>query len=225
MAYVGREVVQKKSQYVEMGDSMTGFMKKLGMSVSGGKRGTIGPFKQQINSLFSCMISCSYLNSQSKGQSRAGTRIESRLIADKVDLWWDENTEDLDVGEMQFWNAHVKLSDQLFEEMLTYPIPLDLRALRVLKGSAFALDIYSWLTHRFHSVDKDVEIPWHNLQLQFGAKFEATPDGTRDFKKNFIKHLQNVRTIYPDAKLLCESECLILKKSPTHVKQVTRMAR
>jgi hypothetical protein len=95
-----------------------------------------------------------------------------------------------------------------------------MRALKALKHSPMALDIYCWLTYRVSYLKKKTEIPWPALQMQFGAGYPDTLRGQLDFKRNFLKHLQSVLVIYPEAKAEKGSYGLLLRPSKPHVPQL-----
>ena len=46
------------------------------------------------------------------------------------------------------FNSVVVLSAEFYDELVAHAVPIDLRALKALKSSPLALDIYSWLTYR-----------------------------------------------------------------------------
>lgn len=100
-------------------------------------------------------------------------------------------------------------------------MPIDLRALKALKGSPLALDIYSWLTYRMSYLRKPCLIPWEALQTQFGADYRRL----RDFKRRFLGHLGNVVHVYPAVRLADCPTGLLLKPSPTHLPRVPAPGR
>ena len=51
------EAIRQKSATVEIADSLTGFIRDMGFAVTGGQRGTINAFKEQINALAACKLS------------------------------------------------------------------------------------------------------------------------------------------------------------------------
>ncbi|MGH8305788.1 MAG: replication protein RepA, partial [Steroidobacteraceae bacterium] len=53
----------------------------------------------------------------------------------------------------------------------TSPVPIDMRAMKALKRSPLALDIYFWLTYRLSYLRHARVIPWAALQLQFGSSY------------------------------------------------------
>ena len=94
---------------------------------------------------------------------------------------------------------------------------IDLRALKALKGSPLALDIYSWLTYRMSYLRRPCLIPWEALQTQFGADYGRL----RDFKKKFLSHLGDVLLVYPAARLSEQPVGLLLRSSPTHLPRIS----
>lgn len=113
------------------------------------------------------------------------------------------------------------MSSEFYEELIAHAVPIDLRALKALKGSPLALDIYSWLTYRMSYLRKPCLIPWEALQIQFGADYGRL----RDFKRKFLGHLGDVLHVYAAARLTERSTGLLLKPSPTHLPRAPRSPR
>jgi len=211
MSWITTEAVEKKSPDLELGHSLTGFMATLGMQSTGGRWGSNTRLRDQIERLFHCHISCSYTQEDHK----VGQNIS---IADGYELWWAPKKPDQGV----LWNSTVNLSPAFFKEITENPVPVDMRALRVLKKSPLALDLYCWLTYRMYSVDRRTPIPWELLQMQFGSSYPQTTRGKLDFKRNFIKQLKAVITVYPRANVDPTEKALILRPSPTHVPRLQK---
>ena len=91
-----------------------------------------------------------------------------------------------------------------------------MRALKALKRSPMALDIYCWLTYRMSYLKRPTQIPWGALQAQFGADYADTPQGRQGFKRGFFRALRSVLTVYP-AKVEEGTQGLKLHPSKTHV--------
>jgi hypothetical protein len=91
-----------------------------------------------------------------------------------------------------------------------------MRALKALKRSPMALDIYCWLTYRLSYLRKPTEIPWAVLQIQFGADYTRT----RGFKESFLHHLRKILTLYPEANVEKGERGLLIKPSKPHVAQL-----
>ena len=85
-------------------------------------------------------------------------------------------------------------------------IPVDLCALNVLKGSALALDIYSWLVHRLSYLKRPTTIPWELSQVQFGGEYANNKSGRYNFKMDFRRQLEAVLQIYSEAKVAADQQ-------------------
>lgn len=206
LSWVTTEAVRTGSPVLELGPTLSAFMAELGLARQGGKRGDITRFRNQAVRLFSSAISLRY----AEKAHDAGVGFN---LADEYNLWWNPKTPD----QFPLWQSTVTLGSKFFREIIERPVPIDLRALKALKRSPMALDIYCWLTHRMFYLQKPVEIPWSLLQLQFGADYALEGQGPRDFKKKFLHQLKNVCVIYPQANIGEGKRGLALNPSPPHV--------
>ena len=211
VAYLATEAVRKGERDIILGDSLSDFMKVLGLQATGGRWGSITGLKQQINRLFSSSVHCKWDNKDS-------TSIANMPIVSKAQLWWDPRNPD----QKGLWESTVRLGEDFFAEVVANPVPIDLRAVRALKQSPMALDIYFWLTHRMSYLRKSHarHIPWAALQMQFGASYPTTAQGIRNFHKQFVGHLRKVQAVYPQAQIEDSTKGLILKPSPSHVRKL-----
>jgi hypothetical protein len=214
LAWLATEAVKKQSPYLTLGESLSDFMRELDLVPTGGRWGSITRLKEQSRRLFACTIQCQY-------EEESGEAIRNYLIADEANLWWYPKTPD----QQSLFESTVKLSDTFFRELLDAPVPIDIRALKVLRRSPLALDIYCWLTYRMSYLKKPTRIPWDGLQAQFGADYAFGSQGRRDFKKRFIQAAKKVLTVYPDAKLEATQDYLMLSPSKTHIKHTKKIAR
>jgi len=203
LAFVTSEAVRNRSRDIELGDSMTSFMKELGMTATGGRWGSITRLKDQTNRLFRCSVNASYSDKQKDVFS-------GFTIADSAVLWWDPKQPD----QGSLWKSTVRLSERFYEEVVNRPVPVDMRALKALKGSPLALDIYCWLTYRLSYLTKPTVIPWDGLALQFGSNYADI----RNFKTNFVKELRKVVQIYAEADVQPKATGLAIRPSRTHIK-------
>jgi len=206
LAWLTTEAVRKKERTIQLGDNLSHFMRELDLVPTGGRWGTITRLREQTKRLFTSTISCSYENADQFAES--GFR-----IADKVQLWWNPQQP----NQSSLFGSHVHLSETFFKEIIDRPVPVDMRALKALKRSPLALDIYCWLTYRLSYLNARAEIPWPLLQLQFGSDYPDTGQGRRDFKKKFLLQLRKVKVIYREANLEDGDHALILRPSQPHI--------
>jgi hypothetical protein len=206
LAWVGREVTLKREREVILGRTLGQFMSDLGInSISGGKRGSITAVKEQTKRLFSARVAL-VDNPESIDWGTDGF-----TLADSLNVWWDPALPE----QSGLFDSKVVLSERFFDEMLRAPVPLDMRALRALKQSPFALDVYSFITYRSFSVTKRTEIPWEALQQQFGTETESE----RKFRSLFRRALKDVAVVYPEARFDADnSKAFVLLPGKTSVK-------
>ena len=99
-----------------------------------------------------------------------------------------------------------KLADRVYQKGVKRP-------LYQLKGSALALDLYTWLTYRMSYLRKPTLVPWRGLRAQLGTDY-ARP---RDFRRTALARLEDVVGAYPELRIRGETEGLRLYPSPPHV--------
>ncbi|MEJ1342472.1 MAG: replication protein RepA [Candidatus Sedimenticola sp. (ex Thyasira tokunagai)] len=209
LAWLTTEAVRTGERELILGESMSEFMRQLGLVPTGGRWGSIIRLKEQTKRLFMANVQCFVDNSE----QFSGKNLR---VADGYHLWW----EPISLDQKALWQSTVLLDQAFFEEVIDRPVPIDMRALQAIKQSPMALDIYAWLTYRMSYLKHHTEIPWEALQMQFGADYAHDGQGKRDFKKNFLKHLKKVHVVYPDANVSEGGYGLVLKPSKTHVKRI-----
>ena len=206
LAWLTSEAVKTRKPEVVLGPTLSGFMNELGLIPAGGRWGTISRLKDQMKRLFSSYVSF---------------RVESDMenlgvgfpVAFKYHLWWDPKSPD----QAALWLSTVTLSYDFFNEIVDRPVPIDMRALKALKRSPLALDIYCWLTYRMSYLNRKTEIPWEALITQFGVGYPYTKLGVRHFKSKFLYHLRKVLVVYPAAKVDDGTYGLLLRPSKPHI--------
>ena len=202
LAWIVTEAVQTKSRTLTLGRSLSDFLKELGLSRQGGARGDITRLREQMRRLFGCYVSCSYSDKDRDTQ-------DGFKIVQRSDLWWHPQSTE----QAGLWESTLTLTEEFFKEITAAPIPLDMRALKTLRRSPMALDVYMWLTFRNSYLKAPTVISWQGLQQQFGAEYTRT----RDFKDSFKEALHKVLLVYSAAKASEVDGGLLLNPSPTHV--------
>ena len=194
--WVITEAVQTKKRRLELGRSLSEFMRELGLtpcSAGAGKRGDAKRLREQMRRLFAARIS---FHQSVEGKERQGERWLNMDVAPKGELWWDVKQPE----QAALWESWIELGEDFFNAVVTAPVPADLRALRALKQSPLALDMYVWATYRAFSVSrKGVPqfVPWRGLMRQMGCDY----GDLKDFKRHASKALGKVRAVYPALKI------------------------
>jgi hypothetical protein len=202
LAWMTTEAVRTKSRELELGDSLSAFMRDLDMVPTGGRWGSITRLKDQTARLFASTVSAVYHDADK--QAEMGYR-----LADKSVLWWDAKTPE----QAALWRSSVTLTEPFYKEIVEHPIPVDMRAIKALKKSPMALDLYCWLTYRASYAKKASMIPWAALAMQFGADYGRL----RDFRASFLVELKKVSTVYSGAQFDASEAGLTIKPSAPHI--------
>lgn len=185
-------ITPEEARRLDMGHSLSSFMGELGLIPTGGRWGTIGRLRDQVNRMFKTTISATYTQEDEDGRTvedDGGARVSRRSH-----LWWDSKQPD----QASLWGSWVELSADFFELITTKPVPLDMRVLRLIKKSPMALDIYCWATYRVSYLKRDTVIPWEGLIAQIGANYPNTAQGRADFKAKFKQGLKKVKDAWPE---------------------------
>lgn len=183
LAYLNTQAVKTQQPAIDVEQSLSAFIKKLGLH-SEGK--TIGMIKEQIKRLAATDIKLDFIVSP---EQVIQTKFD---IVKSFDLWFPT-----DAGRRMLWNSTIILSDDYFKNLVEHAVPLDERALSALSHNAMAIDIYSWLAQRLHRVRGVEFVPWAALKEQFGFSYKEM----KGFKRDFRKTLEKVVLEYPGARI------------------------
>lgn len=208
LAYLTTEVVRSQERQICLGETLADFMRQLGLEPSGGRWGTITRLRIQIKRLFSANIDIIYEDDNDETYQQ--NQIKA-AIASKHSLWWDKRN--IDQAALPGFESYVLLSNEFFEEIINYPVPINMDVLRALKHHPQALDIYCWLTYRVSYLNKSVRIPWDILSYQFGSQYSEI----KAFKRFFVKSLEKVKYVYKDLNVEVEKKHFVIHPSRPHV--------
>ena len=203
LTWVTTEAVRTQQRQLDIHDSLTRFMAELGIAKHANGR-EIRRFKDQTRRLFGTTVASTVVEQSDHGRiiHEAGFRLSSEFH-----LWWDAWGGSGD-------GTHVVLTEEFFRAITERPVPVKLRALKALKGSALALDIYSWLGYRLSYLKQSTTIPWEILQTQFGGEYADTKQGRHGFKREFTVQLQAALQVYAEAKVTVDQQGVTLAPSP-----------
>lgn len=180
------EAVRTNSPRIELGKSLSKFMEKLGLDSSrGGKRSDAKRLRDQMMRLFQAMISFEQASS-------GNTAWLNMQIAPKGILWWDKKRPKQDT----LWESWIQLGEDFFKAITEAPVPVDIRALKALKNSALALDLYSWATYTAYQTQKTGRsrcVSWKLLHEQFGSEYGTI----KNFSQKAWNTLIKVNSVYP----------------------------
>lgn len=214
MFWIITEAKRTRSRELVLGNGVVEFLRVLNPNTraTGGETGSLRRLRTQTDRLLNASISVRWepkAGDRKEGAPAAWTK--NLTVADQVLLWGDDDPKDK--------RAIVQLSTRFYDELLERAVPLDLGALRLFGDNAWCIDIYAWLTYRFHSLQRPITVPWEELNSHFGtARVLDTKEARYKFKKQIEKHLARVLAVYRDANVESTAAGLKLSPSLTHVR-------
>lgn len=175
------EAVRQKSATIEIADSLTGFIRDMGFPVTGGKKGTLHAFKEQINALAACKLSVGMWD------GRHAVEYQSVPFS-RIDVWLPTHPD-----QMMLWPSTLTFSLDFFASLTKHALPIRADAVRAFAGSARKLDMYFWLNYRLHRLKEPLQLSWDALASQFGGGFERQ----RAFRAQFADDLKDIKDVFP----------------------------
>ena len=203
LAWICTEAVRTQSRELLLGDSLSEFMRKVGIYSTGG--GVHARLKNQMRRLFHSQVELSY-------EDAHGERFIASRIADSGEFWWDAKHPD----QSSLWESKIELGEKFFQEIIEHPIPLDLNTLKALKRSPLGLDLYLWLVYRTFNLTRPLRLTWPKLYRQFGA--DPAKAGNRRtvdaFRTDCLRELEKIQRSWPDLHYQTVKGALLLSPSP-----------
>lgn len=196
LAWLSTYAKRHGTREITIGDNASEFLMNMGIADDGRRYSTL---RKQMSALAACRLQLGF-----RGRTYNGQPVEQFAA-------WTANRE---TGQKTLWPGVLVLSENYFSELVENAVPLDNRALHALKGSALALDVYTWLAHRLHRIEgRPVILYWMNLREQFGQEYLGK-NADKDFKTSFKVALRAVLAVYPQAHVKRVTGGLMLMASP-----------
>ncbi len=184
--YLCTEAVRTQEPLIDLGNSMSEFMRGLGLHVRGGNTGDIKAFKMQTNRLLNANIRFGY-------DDDSVSLIKNASFADEAILWWDEKQPNQDT----LFKSSILLNQPIFKDIIDHPIPIDKRIIQALRKSPFELDLYVWLTHRVTYLNKKTAISYTTLAKQTGAEYADI----KEYGRKVRLKIQKIKCLWPELKV------------------------
>ena len=182
---------------VVLGPSLSAWMRKIGLEVIGGPRGTLAPFREQLLRLSRSRISLHWTDSTDTSHA-----ILDRTAVDSMSLWAGDPCDK--------WEEFLHLSPTFLSALKQHHVPLCAVAIGHLRTSSLALDLYAWLAYRLSTLKRPTLIKWYLLAAQLGAEFTRTADLAAKIRAI----LPDVLAVYPGAKVEVTPHGLRIFPSP-----------
>jgi hypothetical protein len=184
------ELTEREKRTLQLGHSLAAFMHAVGLNPANGsgKKSDRARLLQQMTRLFRAKITF-----EDAGAGERGEVWRDMTVAPDGDLWW---TAKEDPNQQQLFPSWILLGERFYDALLSFPVPIDTRALKALKQSPLALDLYAWVCYAAFAIIQKQRPPqfvaWVHLSKALGAEY-GDPD---DFKKKARKALRKAATVY-----------------------------
>ena len=203
LAFITREVIIGKSNTIELGGSLNSFMKEVGYDSTGGEKGTINRFKDQMLRLFSCYITGRYHDGEID-------IVNNSSLVNKYNIGWKSFINEIIINE----NSYVEINEEFYNEIISHPVPIDLRILDFIKSSSLAIDLYYWLTYRQGYIREKTIVPWYSLEYIFHSGYSRK----RDFIYNVEEQIKKINSVYDSGASVTKTGIMI-KPTKTSVEK------
>jgi hypothetical protein len=178
--------MRQNSHEIEVADSMSAFIRELGFEVTGGVRGSIAQFKEQLHRLAAARMQIGLW------RGNKTTTISTQPI-EAFDVWLPS-----DPDQRVLWNTKLYMDEKFFKTLKDHALPVDIRAMRAFAHSAKQIDIVLWLVSRLNGLERVTPIGWDSLKDQFGRDITSRD---RKFRQSFADDIKAIQDIYPNLRL------------------------
>ena len=202
MAWISTEAVRTQSRVLVLGDSLSDFMRSLGIYSSDGKAYT--RLRNQMDRLFNASVRLIY-------EDEHGKQFVSSAIADRGEFWWDPKRP----NERVLWDSKIRIGEDFFNEIINRPVPLDMNTLTALKRSPLGLDLYLWAVYRTFSLARPMRLSWPTLYRQFGVDPAKANNNltVQNFRRDCLRELKKIKLAWPGLNYTTAPGVLILHPS------------
>lgn len=203
LIHVMTESVRTKSRRIVLGTSFTDWMRRMGFqTISYGPRGSATLVRQQLDRLLACEWMIRWDGQDIKGTKEFGIK-EIKLTSEYVGV-------DSRAGTFM---REIILTEGFFEHLRHHAVPLNEHAIRQLRESATAIDLYTWLAYRLPRIParRPASLSWQQLAVHFGNE----GNNIRKFRQTVRDAWERqVSGVYPEARADFDTTMIRLHASP-----------
>ncbi len=210
LIHIMTEAVRTRSRHIVLGSSFTDWMRRMGFrTISYGPRGSATLIRQQLDRLLACEWMIRWDNETSKGDQEFAVK-EVKLTSDYAGV----NT--VKGG----FSREILLTEGFFDHLREHAVPLDENAIRQLRDSATALDLYTWLAYRLPRINKarPATLSWQQLAVHFGNDGNNIRKFRQTVREAWDRH---VSAVYPEARAEFDTTAIRLHASPAPLQRRT----
>jgi len=207
--YICSEIKRTGKAEIFLNSSLAKFMEELGFTNAS---------TNQRNLFYGQIIR--FLNANYRLEKTNSDGSKTVVMANKI-------VASYDIDSVWFERASAKkpkttriiFNDWFVEEILNSSVPFNREAILSLKGSSLAIDLYSWITWRSHTLNKSTKkravIKLADFEKQLGLSYGRPRDLRRDLEKAY----NEVLALYPQAKMVIAADSITLHSSSEAISQ------
>ncbi|AXB79209.1 replication protein RepA [Novosphingobium sp. P6W] len=200
LIYLLSQAVTKRSRDVYLGRNFTEWMRRLGyQTVSYGPRGTANRMREQVDRLLACEWQIRWDGTEADGNAFA---VRDVKISNEYAGSLEKNGA---------FAREIRMSEGFYGHLIEHAVPLNEVAIRELKGTPTALDLYTYLAYRLPRItsDKGQTISWDQLARHLGNEADS-----KRFRQTVRETMQLVSAVYPNADVDLSGRKVVLNPSP-----------
>lgn len=203
LIHVMTEAVRTKSCHIVLGETFTDWMRRMGFrTVSYGPRGSATLIRQQLDRLLACEWMIRWEREEAGKQQEFGVK--------EIKLTNEYTGTDRSGGTFM---RELILTPAFFDHLRQHAVPLNEHAIRQLRDSATALDLYTWLAYRLPRISgkRHATLSWSQLAVHFGN----SGTNVRKFRQTIRDAWERqVSGVYPEARAEFDTGVIRLYPSP-----------
>jgi len=197
LLYLQTEALRNRSPDIELGRSMRAWMTRMGLQTGGE---TYRRITEQSRRISACRLT--FFRDIGTPEK---ARHNGAFVENEIPMYGLRRND----GQMSLWQDTVTLNKRFYDSLIEHAVPLRDEAIRQLNNKSLALDVYTWLAYRLHSLHKPMSVSWPAIFAQFGAGYSHL----RQFKPKFREALGYALAAYPEAHITVHDAGLTLHRS------------
>ncbi|MBV1692565.1 hypothetical protein KRR38_34265 [Novosphingobium sp. G106] len=200
LIYLLSQAVAKQSRDVYLGRNFTEWMRRLGyQTISYGPRGTANLMREQVDRLLACEWQIRWDDMDAGDNAFA---VRDVKISNEYAGSLDKNGA---------FAREIRMSEAFYSQLVDHAVPLNEVAIRELKGTPTALDLYTYLAYRLPRINsaRPQMISWDQLAKHLGNEADS-----KRFRQTVRETMQLVSAVYPNANVDVSGRKVVLHPSP-----------
>jgi Plasmid encoded RepA protein len=208
LIHIMTEAVRASSRQIHLGRNFSDWMRRMGFrTISYGPRGSATLIRDQMDRLLSCEWMIRWDNVDQSGEHEFGIR--------EIKLTNEYRGQD---GPKAGFQRDILMTEGFFQHLKDHAVPLNEVAIRQLRDSATALDLYTWLAYRLPRVSskRPASLSWEQLAVHFGNDGKNIRKFRQTIRDAWERH---VSAVYPEARAEFDTTVVKLHASPAPLQQ------